>query len=490
MQPFWIDIAVAVSCGLLGGAAGWLVRGGSPASEDAQDDAAAHAQEALRRLQELSLDVKADVGQHGSQVQAINAELSAAGDEPEVVVNSIAKLIEANDRMQGQLASAEEKLQQQAEEIETHVVEARTDALTDLANRRAFDDELQRRLRQWQDGGVPHCLLMLDVDHFKKFNDVHGHQAGDEVLRGVARVLKKCVRGGDLVARYGGEEFAVIFPASQVEQVTDFVLRSRREIEVETFHFQGKQLRVTVSEGVAQIADGEDAASLIRRADEGLYASKEAGRNCAHFDDGKTCHLLNEESAVVKPSEYDQQTQAETETQRDEFTALPDSDAFREDVQRRLAESKRYGTDLSLSLLRVDGLTERIAKQGEPAARLVLQTVTKFLEAAMREMDFVARYDDHTFSMLLPGAQLSDAAVVAERLRKAIGRCTLKLLEKPLEFSVSIGLTSAITNDCLQGMATRAEAALARSVLAGGNMVSIHDGRSIVEFDKTTAPAG
>src|SRR6185295_20304286 len=95
-----------------------------------------------------------------------------------------------------------------------HAADARTDALTRLANRRAFDDELERRFNEWKRLRVPYTLLMADVDHFKKFNDTHGHQAGDEVLKGVAKTLKDTMREMDFVARYGGEEFAAVLPVT------------------------------------------------------------------------------------------------------------------------------------------------------------------------------------------------------------------------------------------------------------------------------------
>ena len=148
--------------------------------------------------------------------------------------------------MQEQLKSAEVKLQEQAHQIEVHAADALTDALTGGANRRAFDSELGRRFAEFKRRGTPFCLLMLDVDHFKKFNDVHGHLAGDEVLRGVARVLRETCRGMDIVARYGGEEFAVIMPSTTIREAQTGVLRICTRIAESQFDFEGKKLKVTV----------------------------------------------------------------------------------------------------------------------------------------------------------------------------------------------------------------------------------------------------
>src|SRR6185295_757566 len=121
----------------------------------------------------------------------------------------------ANAELQQRLEQAEKQLAVQAVQIKAHESEARTDSLTTLSNRRAFDDELKRRLNEWQRKGTPCTLVMMDIDFFKKFNDTHGHQVGDEVLRQVAKVLGVQSREMDIPCRYGGEEFAVILPATE-----------------------------------------------------------------------------------------------------------------------------------------------------------------------------------------------------------------------------------------------------------------------------------
>ncbi|HEX2195833.1 MAG TPA: sensor domain-containing diguanylate cyclase [Actinomycetota bacterium] len=152
---------------------------------------------------------------------------------------------------------------------------AETDGLTGLANRRTFEATLEREMSRAARSGEPVTLVMVDVDHFKKLNDKHGHQAGDEVLRLVARVLASACRDFDTAARYGGEEFAVILPACSSAESLVVAERLRESIaEIETV------TEVTASAGVATFpTHAADAEGLINAADEALYESKRAGRN-------------------------------------------------------------------------------------------------------------------------------------------------------------------------------------------------------------------
>ena len=201
-------------------------------------------------------------------MEKINQELSSAeGGETEAVVSAVAKLIEANQQMQHQLDTAEEKLQEQARLVETHAAEARTDALTGLANRRAFDDEMTRRCAEFRRDGKTFTVVLGDIDHFKRFNDKHGHQVGDEVLREVSQVMRRTARQMDLVARYGGEEFALILPESKVADSTAFLRRLREAVDAARFCCGSCDLHVTLSFGAAELSADEDAAAVIRRAD-------------------------------------------------------------------------------------------------------------------------------------------------------------------------------------------------------------------------------
>lgn len=186
----------------------------------------------------------------------------------------------------------EERLRLEAaeREIAEHAAAAKTDALTQLANRRAFDEQLDLAHDLFVNTGEPISVVLFDVDRFKSFNDTYGHQAGDEVLRGVARTLTGVCDAPDFVARFGGEEFAIVMPGSTAEQAADKADFARQAIEAAEVEFEGQWFQVTASGGAAQLLADETVASLVKRADDSLYAAKNAGRNRVQWHDGAATH--------------------------------------------------------------------------------------------------------------------------------------------------------------------------------------------------------
>ena len=159
-------------------------------------------------------------------------------------------------------------------------VAARTDGLTGLVNHRSFQERLRHEQRLATRRSLPLCLLMVDVDHFKAFNDTFGHPAGDAVLRAVAGTLKGGVRVTDTVARYGGEEFAVLLPGTSLEQGVRIAEKLRAAIAAAPLVRVDRRARVTVSIGVAAMPMAMVSASdLVERADAALYEAKRAGRD-------------------------------------------------------------------------------------------------------------------------------------------------------------------------------------------------------------------
>ena len=157
-----------------------------------------------------------------------------------------------------------------------------TDEMTGLYNTRHFEDSLLTMLDNASHTGKPVCLAVSDIDHFKKFNDTHGHKAGDAVLQQVARVMQSCIRvdRGDMVFRYGGEEFCMLLPDTEPEEAADLMESYRKRIESHVVVHDGKEMSVTVSIGVSCAPkDTRDENKMFERADECLYVAKENGRN-------------------------------------------------------------------------------------------------------------------------------------------------------------------------------------------------------------------
>lgn len=177
--------------------------------------------------------------------------------------------------------SRTEELERENEELAS---KASTDALTGIPNRAHFDAMLQRVIDARLAGESEKALgvLILDVDHFKSFNDTHGHQVGDEVLKLVAQCLTASTRSTDIAARYGGEEFVVIVPNTRRDDLQGVAERIRQRIEETTLEHGGETLSVTASFGgacVQRVTSHEDGAALLKLADKCLYEAKEAGRN-------------------------------------------------------------------------------------------------------------------------------------------------------------------------------------------------------------------
>jgi two-component system, cell cycle response regulator len=154
------------------------------------------------------------------------------------------------------------------------------DPLTELPNRRALDERLQQEWARLLRYGGHLSVIMADIDHFKKVNDVFGHPVGDEVLRQVAHLLAKGCREADMPTRYGGEEFVIVTPETPPAAAVDFADRLRMDIGSQPLHIHGHTVDVTVSFGVAGNEGQASPEGLVQAADEALYLAKSAGRNC------------------------------------------------------------------------------------------------------------------------------------------------------------------------------------------------------------------
>ena len=187
-----------------------------------------------------------------------------------------------NRQLESQLADSRQQIAELQESLEAIRYESLTDEMTTLANRKHFDQSMERAVAESDQSGQAFSLLLTDIDHFKKFNDTYGHQTGDQVLRLVALAVKQNVKGQDVACRYGGEEFAIILPrtnlraASVVAEHIREAVFSKELVKRSTGDNLG---RITISIGVATWRRGDNTQTVIERADCSLYAAKRGGRN-------------------------------------------------------------------------------------------------------------------------------------------------------------------------------------------------------------------
>jgi diguanylate cyclase len=240
------------------------------------------AKQVTVELERIAQEVRRNLASHHSSVLHFKDRLAELGADPDAtatrhVCHEAERLLKPTLRLVSQMATAYDELRQQSSMLMSFT-EVRTDALTGLSNRRAFDEALTTMLAMKRRYKSTFSVAIFDIDYFKKVNDELGHLHGDKVLKKVAELLEQCVRETDIVARYGGEEFIVIMPETEMEGARILARRIRRTIEAES--------DVTVSGGLATALSGDDERTLIARADEALYAAKAAGRNDIYQHDG------------------------------------------------------------------------------------------------------------------------------------------------------------------------------------------------------------
>lgn len=279
--------AVQLAAGLMIGHSLARRRRGVPSPEVEQ------LRQFARQLHRLTASVAEDVEGHQLEIGEASGELDAVQRDgnglAQTVITTVHRVIHINRRLQQRLCVAEGKLQQQTRQIESSLLAAHTDALTGLLNRRAFDADLERLAAQRRRKGAPFCLLVLDIDFFKQINDRCGHAAGDAVLKTLGRILDEAIELPSKAARIGGEEFAILLPGAGPRDARRVIDRIRAGLAAASFCFGPTRLPVTMSMGLATAMDEDTAASVFHRADEALYASKHAGRNCAHYHNGRSC---------------------------------------------------------------------------------------------------------------------------------------------------------------------------------------------------------
>jgi diguanylate cyclase (GGDEF)-like protein len=468
---------------------GWWVRGDRNGSSGGGFDAHA-ARDALLRLRDLTHDVADSVGTHAERMEKIGEQLAAlsqASHDPRdhAVVDAVAQIVDANERMQNELGDARRRIQEQSETIDRQAESAGTDPVTGLPNRKGFEADACRRFAQWQQQDVPLSVLMIDVDNIAQIQQEHGADACDSVLRGVADILCKSTRDVDVVARQGESEFAVMLPGSTLDEAKHTARRLCTTVAAQTFHHDEIPLQVTLSEGVVEAMPGDDLDSLLRRADTALDASHKAGNNCAHAHDGAACQRVPTDGAAAeKPSDvfnldvqrHAQQIAAQPSDARiDSLTGLLNRRALVDFVRTMVSERSESGNPLSLVLVDVDLLQSIHQRHGQLIGDVVLRAVSQILDAATRDLDQVGRYDGSTLALVAPGAELDEALVMGERIRRAVSSCTMRASGANLAVTVSVGVAELVTGNDSVALMTHAGGALKAAQIAGRNATYFWD---------------
>jgi diguanylate cyclase len=184
-----------------------------------------------------------------------------------------------SEQMRARIADLERESQELQAKLHSEKNDARLDPLTQVANRKCFDERFEQEIQRRRRGDGSSAMLLWDIDNFKSINDTYGHRAGDRVLQSVAGCFTAAARGGDFVARIGGEEFVLLLSGVQLEEAMQIANRVRGAVEALRFHFRGTPVKVTVSCGITELAVQDAAEAAFDRADGALYRAKHSGKN-------------------------------------------------------------------------------------------------------------------------------------------------------------------------------------------------------------------
>jgi diguanylate cyclase (GGDEF)-like protein len=263
----------------------------APAARSAED--AKKIDQIVQGYQDILSDVARRLGLQGKVIADAGALVSNAKTDMSADLKSeldlrLAEIIAKNNQLRQDLFLAQERLNAQHAELDRARAESRIDYLTQLPNRRAFEERAAEMHSNFERHQASYALAIFDIDHFKGFNDSHGHAAGDAMLRTVGKAASEIRRSADHLARIGGEEFALLLPHMDLGQSRQAAERYRKAINTTKLWIDGQQLNVAASIGIAVIQPGETFADLLLRADQALYSAKESGRNqvCVHDGSG------------------------------------------------------------------------------------------------------------------------------------------------------------------------------------------------------------
>jgi len=373
------------------------------------------------------------------------------------------------------------------------------DPLTGLLNRARFLSCLTELVGVQESGGS-RAVVMLDIDNFKRINDVWGHAVGDEVLRQVSALIQAGAPAGDRFGRFGGDEFTWLMTRYDQETAIRDVQELRKRVA--EHHFvatngavsQPLQARVTVSAGMTFVQRQADGLDLLRHADQAVYEAKGSGRNqLVVYDQWKTSALAEDKDLNVEHFKNVTRVltervttlvtrfgeslveEARREATHDALTMLHNRRYFDSRMAREVERAVGAGRPLTIALMDLDKFHDINATFGYPSGDRALRRFAEVALGCVRSLDWIARYGGEEFCLVMPDTELEDGVQVAERIRAAVEAVEIRSLDqRPVVLTVSIGVAQWSADlDGIVGLTEKASAAVLEAKSAGRNRVVV-----------------
>ncbi len=236
-----------------------------------------------REVENIHAEIKSEAGLEkvadmiGNRFEKITTQINDFRVKEEMRIHSTQDKVKI---LEAQLQETQDHALQLEENLSEQRHLARHDTLTGLANRQTYNEHVDDVLKRYKRSKEEGCIVLGDIDCFKKINDNYGHIAGDKVLKKIANILRGSLREVDFIARYGGEEFVIVLEKTPIQNTEEVINRTRQMIEDTQFHFRSKRVPITMSFGVSRFIENDSPPDVFERADKALYQAKESGRNC------------------------------------------------------------------------------------------------------------------------------------------------------------------------------------------------------------------
>lgn len=496
----------------------------------------------IAHLRSITTGMAAGVDMHQERIEMVNHSLSNVElDNPSSLERAINALLQANKLMQQELNDAQNRIAKQAQALEEVTAQARTDALTGVANRLAFNEAVDDAAESFHTEGRTTTLALLDIDFFKKINDTYGHAVGDQVLKSVGAVLNKKLLGRGFVARYGGEEFGILFPGCPAAWMVRLMEDTRKSIGEIVISTDQGNIRVTCSAGMADFQTEENATALLERADEGLYKSKQNGRNrgywCSHGTwlpmetqtlemlwhplDPAAAHALeihpapqkaepkaiapNLDSTTLGPTEQERDVVATTQecvellqsatssadgappvssaarrgsTDRPQLLqAVMNHEKFSECLRQALASIPESQEPVSVLQIRIINRKELLKKYEQDAMTMCEEALLQCIRCSLRGVDKIGQTEDGDYEILMVGPVLEAVCYRAARIQVGMNSANDTLALTEMQ----IGMVTTLTHESVDTAVVfqRLEEALAFETNPAVPCIVIHDGSEV-----------